>query len=137
MSVSHYDREAEDRLPPTYSSRPNSIDNDNDRIRDAEEGRNERRRSLTFVESLFVDVPQSAHIHQSTRVITTEVPQPLPQIQPPARPRLRMRLTRKSNRSKRELACWVVSACCIFFIFVAAFGKWHSAQQERIAESTS
>lgn len=98
MSVSHYDREVEDRLPPRYSTRPNSTDNDNNRIRNAEEGRNERQ-SLTFV------LPEPIHQHHSTRVVTTEVQ---PQLSPnhiiPAPPsrasRLRTRLTRKGNRSK-------------------------------------
>lgn len=101
MSVSHYDREAEDRLPPRYSTRPNSTDgdDDNNRVRDAEEGRNERR-SLTFV------VPEPIHQHHSTRVVTTEVQPPTSYPNhivptPPSRiSRLRTRLTRKGNRSK-------------------------------------
>jgi len=101
MSVSHYDREAEDRLPPRYSTRPNSTDNDNNRVRDAEEGRNERR-SLDFVESLFADGPPPIRAPQRAHVVTTteiQLPQPPPN-RAPARPRVWMRLTRKSNRSK-------------------------------------
>ena len=103
ISASHYDRQTEDLLPPRYSTRPNSTDDDNNRVRDAEEGRNGRR-SLTFVESSFVDVPEPAHVHQHQRahvVTTTEVQmtQPPPN-QAPARSRLRMRLTRRGDRSK-------------------------------------
>ena len=101
MSVSHYDREAEDCLPPSYSTRPNSTDNNNDRVRDAEEGRNERR-SLDFVESLFVGGPAPVHAPQRAHVVTTtevRIPQPSPN-RAPAHPRVWMRLTRKGNRSK-------------------------------------
>jgi len=119
MSVSHYDREAEDSLPPRYSTRPNSTDdndhNDNDRVRDAEEGRNERRRSLTFVESLFVPEPvyQGGHVHvfhepvlAGSHIAPAQVQpppralNPPPAQQPPARSPLLVRLTRKRNRSK-------------------------------------
>ena len=105
MSVSHYDREAEDSLPPRYSTRPNSTDNDdnnNSRVRDAEEGRNERRRSLDFVESLFADGPAPIRAPQRAHVVTTtevQLPQPSPN-RAPARPRVWTRLTRKGNRSK-------------------------------------
>ena len=122
MSVSHYDREAEDSLPPRYSTRPNSTDDDNDnnnsRVHDAEEGRNERRRSLTFVESLFVPEPvhQGGHVHvfhepvlPGSHAAATPVQQPPrspnqpPAQQPPTRSGLLVRLTRKRNRSKSML----------------------------------
>lgn len=102
MSVSHYDRDAEDRLPPRYSTRPNSTDNDSNRVRHAEEGRNERRRSLDFVESLFADGPAPICAPQRAHVVTTtevQLPQPSPN-RAPARPRVWTRLTRKGNRSK-------------------------------------
>jgi hypothetical protein len=110
VSVSHYDREVEDRLPPRYSTRPNSTDNDdgnNNRIRDAEEGRNERR-SFTFV------APEPVHQNQGARFATTEVQSPISSPNhiipaPPSRAsRLRMRLTRKGNRSKSMLLMCVL-----------------------------
>jgi hypothetical protein len=126
MSVSHYDREAEDSLPPRYSTRPNSTDDDdsnsNSRVRDAEEGRNEPRRSLTFVESLFVPEPvyHGTHVqffHEpvlpGSNIAPTQVQPPPralnppsaqqpPAQQPPARSPLLVRLTRKRSRSKSE-----------------------------------
>ena len=116
-SVSHYDREAEDSLPPRYSTRPNSTDNNEDknRVRDAEEGRDERRRSFTFVESLFVPEPvyQNGQVHvfhepvlAGSNIAPNQVQpppralNPPPAQQPPARSPLLVRLTRKRNRSK-------------------------------------
>jgi len=105
MSAPHYYGEAQ---PPSYSTRPNSIaedanNNNNNQVRDAEEGRNGRR-SPDFVESLFDVNPLLPRlVHQGARTATAEVQQPNPypvRARVHVRSRLRMRLTRKTSRSK-------------------------------------
>lgn len=123
MALSHYNRGSEHSLPPRYSTRPNSTnenDNDNSRVRDAEEGHNNRRRSLTFHESLFVPEPvvQPPQLPPRAHVVTTTAV-PLPHAQPPYQPPIQSRswtrLTRQGNRSKSTLN--LVDACASFLMF--------------------
>lgn len=121
MTVSNYHREGENSLPPRYSTRPNSTDDneDNNRVRAAEEGRNDRRRSLTFHESLFVPEPvvQPPQPPPRAHVITTtavQMPHAQPPYQPPVQSRSWTRLTRRGNRSKSMLN--PIEACAYFLM---------------------
>lgn len=124
MAVSNYHREGEDRtLPPRYSTRPNSTnenDDDNSRARDAEEGHNNHRRSMTFHESLFISeqVVQPPQPPPRAHVVTTTVvqlPHAQPPYQPPVQSRSWTRLTRRGNRSKSTLN--LIEACAYILMF--------------------